>query len=159
MLSACTLVLVVALAGCGGAGPDATTTVTTDEPTTAEQPVSVEHSVFVFDGSDEENPVIEEGLTLEDGPTIEARVNQSVFDPEENLRLELSPHGSDEYSRYQIRAHVEGGTWTPPRVRGNDRDDDAWIDLGDVADVTPQETYRTPTSEDMEEQEATGTEE
>ena len=98
-------------------------------------------------------------LTLEDGRSVEARINQSVYDPDENLRLELSPDDSGEYDRYQVRAHVEDGSWTAARMRGYDRGEDDWTGLGTVTDVTPLETYRTPTSEDMEAQEETGTEE
>lgn len=98
-------------------------------------------------------------LELEDGTTIEARVNQSVYTPDENLRLELAPDGPDEYQRYQVRAHVEDGTWTPASARGYERDDETWTDLGTVADVTPLDTYRTTKSGDMEAQEETGTDE
>lgn len=96
-------------------------------------------------------------LALEDGTAFEARANQSVYVPDENLRLELAPDRSDEYQRYQVRARVEDGTWTPARVRGYDHRDEAWTDLGTVADATPLEMYRTTKSDDMEAQERTGT--
>ena len=98
-------------------------------------------------------------IETEDGTTIEGRVNQSVYTPDENLRLELAPDGSDEYQRYQVRSHVEDGTWTPIIVRGYDREEETWTDLGTVVDATPGEMYRTTKSGDMEAQEETGTEE
>ena len=98
-------------------------------------------------------------LSLEDGTVVEGRVNQSVYDPDETLRLELVPDEAVGYRRYQVRARVEKGTWTPVRVRGYDPDEGEWTDLGPVADVTPLETYRTTKSGDMEAQEETGTDE
>lgn len=98
------------------------------------------------------------GLGLEDGATVEARINQSIYAPDENLRLELAPDSSDEFQRYQVRAHMEGEKWTPARLRGGSADG-TWTDLGTVTDVTPLETYGTLKSKDMEAQEKTGTEE
>ena len=98
-------------------------------------------------------------FTLEDGSSVEARINQSIYAPDENLRLELAPDDSDAYQRYQVRARVEDGTWTAPLLRGYEQDEADWTDLGEVTDVTPLETYGTTTSEDMEAQEETGTEE
>lgn len=98
-------------------------------------------------------------LTLEDGRSVEGRINQSVYAPDEDLRLELSPDSSDEYERYQIKANVEDESWTAARIRGYDQNEEAWADLGTVTDVTPLETYQTSTSEEMEAQEETGTEE
>ena len=98
-------------------------------------------------------------LTFEEGTTIEARINQSVYTPDENLRLELTPDESDEYQRYQVHAHFEDDAWTPTRVRGYRQDDETWTSFGVITDVTPLETYQTTKSDDMEAQEETGTDE
>lgn len=98
-------------------------------------------------------------LALEDGTTVEARVNQSVYTPGENLRLELATDGPDEYERYQVRARVEDGTWTPARARGYAQNGETWVDFGTVTDVTPLDMYQTTKSGDMEAQEETGTDE
>lgn len=99
------------------------------------------------------------GLELEDGTTVEARINQSIYAPEDTLRLELTPDSSNGFQRYQARARVEDGKWTPVLLRGVDPEDGVWTDLGTVADFTPLETYGTLKSKDMEAQENTGTEE
>lgn len=96
-------------------------------------------------------------IETEDGTTIEARINQIEYAPNENLRLELVSDGSDEYQRYQVRSHVEDGTWVPVDLRGYDREREDWMDLGTVADATPEEMYGSMKSDDMEAQEDTGT--
>lgn len=96
-------------------------------------------------------------IDTEDGTTIQARVNQREFAPDENLRLELAPDEPADYQRYQVHAHVEDGTWAPIVLRGYDRERGGWMDLGPVADVTPEAMYRSMKSKDMEAQEETGT--
>lgn len=48
------------------------------------------------------------GLGLEDGTTVETRINQSIYAPDEHVRLELVPDSSDGFQRYQVLVHVEG---------------------------------------------------
>lgn len=94
-------------------------------------------------------------LTFDDGTEVEARVNQSVYTPGENLRLELASEQLQKYQRYLIRAHVEGDTWTPVLGEGYDTEQEKWTDFGKLTKVTPMETYRTSKSSDMEAQENT----
>jgi|AntRauMinimDraft_3_1070383.scaffolds.fasta_scaffold04360_1 hypothetical protein len=94
-------------------------------------------------------------LTFDDGTTIETRVNQSVYTPGENLRLELASEQPQKYQRYRIRAHVEGDTWNPVHGEGYDTEKKTWTDFGKLTNVTPMETYRTSKSSDMEAQENT----
>lgn len=94
-------------------------------------------------------------LTFDDDTTIETRVNQSVYTPGENLRLELASEQSQKYQRYLVRAHVEGDTWTPVQGEGYDRKKETWTDFGILTNVTPMETYCTTKSSDMEAQEQT----
>ena len=96
-------------------------------------------------------------IETDDGTTIEATVNQFDYVPDEKLRLELAPDGSDEYQRYQVRSHFEDGTWTAIDLRGYHREREDWTDLGTVEDVTPEEMFGSMKSEDMEAQENTGT--
>ena len=98
-------------------------------------------------------------IETEDGATIEARINQCVYTPRENLRLELTPDESSGYRRYQVRSHVEDDAWTPISVQGYDGEGETWVDLSTVVAATPLEMYRTMKSDDMEAQEGTGTEE
>ena len=95
-------------------------------------------------------------VTLEDGSAIEARVNQSIYDPGETLRLELSPFDDDEFLRYQVRARVEGGTWTAPAVRASRRAERDWVALGTVESVESMETGRTVRSDDADATDETG---
>jgi hypothetical protein len=94
-------------------------------------------------------------LTFDDGTTVETRVNQSVYTPGENLRLELASEQPEKYQRYRIRARVEGETWTPVQGEGYDQTSETWTDFGKLTKVTPMETYRTSKSSDMEAQEHT----
>lgn len=92
-------------------------------------------------------------LTLGDGATIDASVNQISFVPDEYLRLELS--AGDE--RLQARSTAVDGSWSSVELRRRDRATDAWTTLDEVVDATPAETFRTVKSRDMEAQEDTGT--
>jgi len=98
-------------------------------------------------------------IETDDGTVVEARVNQSVYTPQEKLRLEMAPDESGTYQRYQVRSQFEDGTWAPITLRGYDPENEEWTDLGTVADATPEEMYRTMKSDDMEAQERTGTDE
>ena len=92
-------------------------------------------------------------VTLDDGETIEARVSQIEYSPNERLRIELT--GED--SRYQVRAHADGDTWAPVEIHRFDPHGDGWSMLPGVSSMTPAETFRTVKSADMEAQEDTGT--
>lgn len=82
-------------------------------------------------------------LTLDDGATIDARISQFDYTPDERLRLELAV--SDENARYQARASFEDEEWTPVEVRryaagsegaGSGGGDEDWETLGTVDEVT-----------------------
>lgn len=77
-------------------------------------------------------------LTLDDGTTIDARITQFDYTPDERLRLELAV--SDENSRYQARASFEDEEWTPVEVRryavdSGEGGDGDWETLGTVEEV------------------------
>lgn len=94
-------------------------------------------------------------IETEDETTIEATINQFDYVPDEKLRLELAAEGSDEYQRYQVRSHVEDGTWTPIDLRGYHQERGEWTDLGTVADATPAERSAQPEAEESEEETST----
>lgn len=76
-------------------------------------------------------------LTLDDGTTIDARISQFDYTPDERLRLELSVE--DENARYQARASFEDEEWTPVEVRRYPADSEGagdWETLGTVDEVT-----------------------
>lgn len=93
-------------------------------------------------------------IETEDGTTVEATISQFDYVPDEKLRLELSPEESDEYQRYQVRSHIEDGTWTPIDLRGYQQDRGEWTDLGTVANATPaDESMESETDETREDSE------
>ena len=82
-------------------------------------------------------------LELDDGTTVEARISQFDYTPEERLRLELSVEG--ENARYQARATFEDGGWTPVEVRryaADENTDGDWEPLGEVTEVSPGDVPR-----------------
>lgn len=83
-------------------------------------------------------------LTLDDGTTVEGRVNQFDYTPDERLRLELAVE--DEDGRYQIRSRYEDDEWTPVEVRRTTADRDDWETLGRVTDVEALEVSDWPES-------------
>ena len=89
-------------------------------------------------------------IETEDGTTIEANISQFDYVPDEKLRLDLSPEGSDEYQRYQVRSHAEDGTWTPVDLRGYDQERGEWTDLGTVADATPADQSKESETEETQ---------
>lgn len=97
-------------------------------------------------------------LETDEGTVIEARCNQSEYATDANLRLELVPEVSGSHRRYQARASVEDGEWTPVALRGYDGEREEWEDLGTVVEATPGQTYGSMKSDDMEVQEDTGSE-
>lgn len=97
-------------------------------------------------------------LRFEDDSTVDLRVNQMEYVPDDCLRLEITGDGPDDDSRYQAEAHVESGSWSPLALKRYDQASGGWSPLGDVTDVTPLEMYRTMKSGDMVAQENTGTE-
>ncbi len=96
-------------------------------------------------------------LRFADDSTLDLRVNQMEYVPDDCLRLEISG-GPGDRGRYQAEAHVEDGTWTPLELRRYDRASGAWSSLQDVSEVAPLDMYRTMRSGDMEAQANTGTE-
>lgn len=72
-------------------------------------------------------------VELADGTTVEGRAAPVTFDPNERLRIELRPEAGDE--RYELAATVEGGEWTPVRVR-RQSGDGGWESLGDADAAT-----------------------
>jgi hypothetical protein len=88
-------------------------------------------------------------LTLEDGSEIEVRANQFDVDLDESLRIELTSDESGDRSRYQLRARVDGGEWTPVELREYDpgHGDGDWTVRGIVVGVEPMEDHRMQDSE------------
>ena len=87
-------------------------------------------------------------LTMADGTTVEGRVNQFDFDPDESLRLELSTDASGDRDRYQAFAVAEGDGWSPLTVRRHDGEESEWADLGEATDVTALDTSQVREPED-----------
>lgn len=90
-------------------------------------------------------------LALDDGTTIDARISQFDYTPDERLRLELSV--ADENARYQARALFEDDDWTPVEVRryaidSDEAGDGDWETLGEVTEVTPGGTPQRSDVED-----------
>ncbi len=88
-------------------------------------------------------------ITADDGTTVEGHVSQSIYEPGNKLRLEISAGEDDGYQRFQVRADAEDGDWPTPHVRGRETGNDDWTDLGTVADVEVETGHRTNT-EDMD---------
>lgn len=96
-------------------------------------------------------------LTFADGSEVELRTNQTAYEPEERLRLELTTDAPGDRERYHVEAHVDGEQWTALHVKRYDPEDREWKPLGVLRTMTPLEMYRTMKSNDMEAQEDTGT--
>lgn len=96
-------------------------------------------------------------LTLADDTELEVRANQSVFEPGERVRLELTSDTPGERTRYSVDAWVDGGQWTALQVRRYDPGHQGWQAMGELRTVTPLEMFRTVRSSDMEAQADTGT--
>lgn len=72
---------------------------------------------------------------FDDGTSLDARVSQFDYSPDERLQLELTCDGDGD--RYQARSRCEDGEWQPVDVRRYDRRDGTWTSLGEVTEVTP----------------------
>lgn len=87
-------------------------------------------------------------LTLDDGTTIEGRVNQFDYEPAESVRMEFSTDASGDRGRYQAFAVEEGGEWSPLVVRRHDGEGAEWTDLGESTEVTALEASQVREPED-----------
>ncbi|WP_226011853.1 hypothetical protein [Halomicrobium salinisoli] len=82
-------------------------------------------------------------ITTDDGTTVEGHVAQSIYEPGQKLRLEISAGEDDGYQRYQVKADADEGDWSTPHVRGRQTGENDWTDLGTVEDLEVETGHRT----------------
>jgi len=99
-------------------------------------PLSADDAIQYLIETVERSDVVEAArVVLDDGTTIQGRVEPIDYAPRERLRVAIRPR--TENSRYELRTVHDGDRWQSPSVRRCEDGDDDWELIGEL------ETIRT----------------